>query len=329
LEKLAVITSIYEPSLAVRKLAALEDWRVIVVGDQKTPPGWQSANVTYLSPAQQTNLPWFVAQKLPWNHYSRKMLGYLHAMELGAELIADMDDDNIPLARWGTLPREGSYDTVTASGFVNVYKFFTDAFVWPRGFPLDQINAERADQLQQLQSRIGIWQFLANNEADVDAIYRLLFNYPITFNERGPIVLDEGVFCPSNSQNAVFLHHAFPLLYLPAFVSFRFTDILRGLVAQPILWAHGLRLGFGPATALQERNPHSSFKDFEAEVTTYLFAEKAAYIAAEAVSSKTSMADNLLAVYQSLLRSGIVEDRELPVLEAWLKDTDRVAGGSA
>ncbi len=155
----------------------------------------------------------------------------------------------------------------------------------------------------------------------MDAIYRLLFNQPITFTEREPVVLDEGVFCPSNSQNAMYLREAFQLLYLPAFVSFRFTDVLRSLVAQPILWGLGARLGFGDATALQERNPHSHLKDFEAEITTYLFAEKAAYLAASAVSAGRSVATNLIGVYEVLLKAGIVESREMAVLEAWLKDT--------
>ncbi|HET6847204.1 MAG TPA: hypothetical protein VFH29_10250 [Anaerolineales bacterium] len=320
MRKFAVITTIFEPSLAVRKVAELDDWEIVVVGDKKTPEGWASPRATYLSPTMQDQLPWSMSRVLPWNHYSRKMLGYAHAIQEGADLIADLDDDNIPLANWGELPPDGSHETVVESGFLNAYKFFTDAFIWPRGFPIDQIRSERRDELTRLSRNVGVWQFLANNEADVDAIYRLLFDRPITFSQRQPIVLEEGVFCPCNSQNTLFVREAFVLLYLPAFVSFRFTDVLRGLVAQPILWAADLRLGFGPATTLQQRNPHTHLKDFEAEITTYLYAEKAAYLAAEAVNSSRSMADNLVMAYESLLKAGIVEDRELPVLEAWLKD---------
>ncbi len=125
----------------------MRDWQVIVVGDRKTPADWSCENVLYLSPATQATLPWSIVPRLPWNHYCRKMLGYLKAIEQGASLIADLDDDNIPLHDWGIVPAQASYDTVTESGFVNVYKFFTDAFIWPRGFPIDQIRSERKDQL--------------------------------------------------------------------------------------------------------------------------------------------------------------------------------------
>ena len=51
-------------------------------------------------------------------------------------------------------------------------------------------------------------------------------------------------------------------MYLPAFVSFRFTDILRGYVAQRIMWDYGLRLGFLPPNVFQKRNEHDLMADF-------------------------------------------------------------------
>jgi hypothetical protein len=178
--------------------------------------------------------------------------------------------------------------------------------------------------LQKSSSNVGIWQFLADNDPDVDAIYRLLFNEVITFTQREPIVLEQGVFCPFNSQNTLFTRDAFPLLYLPAFVSFRFTDILRGIVAQPLLWAHDLRLGFGPATAIQERNPHDYMKDFESEITTYLHTERAAYLAIDVVKHENSMTDNLIAVYEKLADNNIVSSQEVELLNAWVKDIQTV-----
>ena len=41
-------------------------------------------------------------------------------------------------------------------------------------------------------------------------------------------------------------------MYLPTFVTFRFTDILRSYVAQPIMWNAGYRLGFTNATVTQK-----------------------------------------------------------------------------
>jgi hypothetical protein len=316
-----VITSIFEPTEAVRQWAALDDWEVVVVGDRKTPSGWSCPGVTYLSPSDQTALPFEIAESLPWDHYSRKMLGYLYAMSEGAELIVDTDDDNIPLETWRTLPFEGEFATISKPGFANVYKSFSEAYVWPRGFPLRQVrNARTALPETLLPANVGIWQFLANGDPDIDAIHRLVFDEPLWFDERDPLVLAEGTVCPFNSQNTLFRSELFPLLYLPATVTFRFTDILRGLIAQPILWRSGFQLGFGPATVEQERNDHDYLRDFESEVPMYLHTEQTVELASAAAIEGASPSENLLRVYAALLEHEIVDEKELRLLQAWARD---------
>jgi hypothetical protein len=320
-----VVTSIFPPTDALRAFAVLPDWQMIVVGDQKTPPEWALDGVTYLSPGMQAALEFETTRLLPWNHYSRKMLGYLYAMSEGAHVIADTDDDNFPKENWTCPTFEGEFDVIAGSGFVNVFRHFTDAFVWPRGYPLRLLRAQETATVAHRQSvEIGVWQFLADADPDVDAVYRLVFDRPITFAERPPLILDRGVVCPFNSQNTVFARDAFALLYLPAFVTFRFTDILRGLVAQPILWARGLRLAFGSATVRQERNPHDYMKDFADEIPMYLEVEAAFAAAAAATSADVSIAENLRTSYERLEEGGIVEPRERVLLDAWLEDVARV-----
>jgi hypothetical protein len=323
LSRFIVITSIFPPTEAVRAFAALDGWQVVVVGDRRTPPEWALDGATYLSPSDQESLGFRTAERLPWNHYGRKMVGYLYAMQHGAELILDTDDDNIPKPEWGVLPTDGEFATVQGSGYVNVYRYFTDAFVWPRGYPLRLIRDAAALPDTVLAVRkVGVWQFLADGDTDVDAIYRLVIDAPVAFGDRPPVVLDEGVVCPFNSQNTVFTRETFPLLYLPAFVTFRFTDILRGLVAQPLLWTRGLHLGFGPATVRQERNPHDYLDDLESEVPMYLTGEAALEAAAGAVRVAEPLAANLTRVYAALQRRGIVTTDELRLLEAWLDDVE-------
>jgi hypothetical protein len=130
--------------------------------------------------------------------------------------------------------------------------------------------------------------------------------------------LEKGTVSPFNSQNTAIRKELFPLLFLPSYVTFRFTDILRGIIAQPILWQHGYTLGFTKATVIQKRNEHDYFKDFESEVPMYLHAERSF----EAVYKSTAdvpVKDNLYAAYEALLKAGIVEDREMTVLQEWLK----------
>ncbi len=130
----------------------------------------------------------------------------------------------------------------------------------------------------------------------------LVDNTPCTFEKRAPIILEEGTICPFNSQNTAFRKEFFPLLYLPSFVTFRFTDILRGLVAQPILWKAGFNLGFTEATVFQERNAHNYLRDFESEIPMYLQTEKAVKITLECISENNSISANLLAAYKGFIK---------------------------
>jgi hypothetical protein len=181
------------------------------------------------------------------------------------------------------------------------------------------LGAEPSGATEKELTNVGVLQFLADEDPDVDAIYRLTNNTSIYFDKRDPLALDKGVCCPFNSQNTYFRKEVFPLLYLPVTVTFRFTDILRGLVAQPILWAAGFRLGFGEATVIQKRNPHDYLKDFESEIPGYLLAEKVIMIASEQASPDLSIKENLILVYLALEKEKIVGKLELQALILWLQ----------
>jgi hypothetical protein len=320
-----VITTIFPPSEAISRFSRLSDWRLVVVGDEKTPRDWSFPGARYLGIEEQKACGFDLAQKLPWNHYARKMLGYLEAVRLGAELIADSDDDNVPNEAWRFPPFQGTYDRASDDlGFVNVYRSFTDQPIWPRGFPLRRINDDSArlssEHLRSEPCRVGIWQALADGDPDVDSIYRLTNNAPCVFQQREPIVLGAGTISTCNSQNTAFAPECFPLLYLPATVAFRFTDIVRGLVAQPILWTRGIQLGFCSANVFQERNAHDFLNDFRSEISCYLQTERVAEIARANATAGKTIAGNLVAVYRALAEENIVQPGELDLLDSWLSD---------
>jgi hypothetical protein len=316
-----VITSIAPPTRPVKLFAERVGERLVVVGDRKTPAAWS------LSPAHYIGvdaLDGDLAPLLPWNHYSRKMLGYLHAVRRGANVIFDTDDDNAPKADWAVPAFVGTWAcTASALGWVNVYRWFTDRHIWPRGFPLRAITDERTVPTAALADtpvQVGVWQALADGDPDVDAIYRLVDGRLCTFDEREPLVLGEGTLCPFNSQATAFADTCFPLLYLPTSVASRVTDILRGLVAQPILWAAGMRVGFTRATVVQDRNPHDLLRDFEAELPLYLHTEAIVDTVVGAVRSGAAPEENLVSAYDALARSGVVKASEPAAVAAWLRD---------
>jgi hypothetical protein len=324
-----VITSIFSPGEAIRRFSRIKGHQLTVVGDLKTPKGWSHAGVRFIAAGEQARLSFRLGRHLPWNHYSRKMLGYLDAMREGATVIVDTDDDNIPYWNWKFPAFDGIQSTTEKNrGFINVYSLYSDQHIWPRGLPLDLVLARDrkapGGKLRRQQSRVGVWQSLANGDPDVDAVYRLTSNRPCRFKKRRPVVLAEGTLSPFNSQNTAFRREVFPLLYLPVTVTFRFTDILRGLVAQPILWAANLRLGFTTATVVQERNPHDYMKDFLSEIPCYLHARNTVELTRTAVKKNASISENLHRAYTALRKASIVQPAELKSLEAWLHDVARL-----
>ena len=326
-----VITSIFSPTEAVRAFARKAGCRTVVVGDKKSPGVWQEPGVDFLDVEAQSLMGFRLGSHLPFNHYCRKMLGYLHAMREGATSVVDTDDDNLPKPGWSFPEFDGTFDTLPDGlGHVNLYQLFTKAPIWPRGLPVDLITRdfELAGVVVRKQAKVGVWQGLADGDPDVDAIYRLTSDTPCFFDDREPVALGRGTISPFNSQNTLIRRELFALLYLPMSVTFRFTDILRGLIAQPIMWAAGYQLGFLGATVTQDRNPHDYARDFALEVPMYLSARRATEVAMATVRERTGIADNLDSVYRALYEDGIVENGELEALDAWLEDlaTLEVAG---
>ena len=325
-KKYIIITSIFPPTEAIQKFAKMSDCRLVVVGDKKTPSDWNYPNVVFLPVDDRLMLNTTALQDtLPYNHYCRKMLGYLYALQEGAEIIIDTDDDNIPNSEWDFPEFNGGYNFYRGeNGFVNIYNYFTDQPIWPRGLPLNEINKCNDFSAVELEKvNVGIWQGLADEDPDVDAIYRLVSDRPCVFTQRPPIVLDKGIVCPFNTQNTSIRKELFPLLYLPVNVSFRFTDILRGLVAQPIMWLYGFYLGFTSATVVQKRNPHDYFKDFLSEIPMYQHCEKVVEIVEKSIFCNRSLCDNLFETYHGLANQQVIPVKELSVLEAWITELNK------
>ena len=115
-------------------------------------------------------------------------------------------------------------------------------------------------------------------------------------------------------------------MYLPTTVTFRYTDILRSLIAQPIMWLYGYNLGFTSANVIQKRNPHNYYKDFLSEIPMYETTEKVVEIASDSISARDDIKTNLTKVYQALQKENIVQENELKNLESWLYDIDTLMG---
>lgn len=331
--KSIVVTSINSPNEILRALAggsASSGFDFIVIGDTKSPVDFSLADCRFLSVADQLKTKLQFAQACPVRHYARKNIGYLLAISKGTELIVETDDDNFPRAEFfEQRNRSVTSPVVRGVGWLNVYRYFSDVTIWPRGLPLDRIHADRPpfENLPVEPVHCPIQQGLADKNPDVDAIYRLALPLPQNFRSDRRIALGKGAWCPFNSQNTAWWPEAFPLLYLPAYCSFRMTDIWRSFVAQRIAWENGWHLLFHKATVWQERNEHNLMRDFADEVPGYLHNEKIRGTLEDLPLSGgvDNISANLRRCYEALVRIEVIGEAELPLLDAWLSDLDSLS----
>lgn len=73
--KWIIVTSINEPTEQIKKLAAIDDFQLLVVGDKKTNQSWFFENTIFLNLQDQSNLGYKIFQNTPFNSYNRKNIG--------------------------------------------------------------------------------------------------------------------------------------------------------------------------------------------------------------------------------------------------------------
>ncbi len=326
-----IITSIAPDTNSVLNTYAIEcsrrDIDFIVIGDTKSPKEFHIDGCDYWNINLQTKLPFELAKIAPTKHYSRKNLGYLIAIKKGCSQIQETDDDNLPL--------EGFWDEKTAApvsslfthtGWINVYSYFTNGFIWPRGYPLEELHKTQPEQRQPELLYCPIQQGLADGNPDVDAVYRLTNQLPIFFNLNQRLALAKNSWSPFNSQNTYWFKEAFPLLYLPSYCSFRMTDIWRSYVAQRIAWECGWSVLYHSPTVIQERNEHNLMGDFKDEISGYM---NNLNICKELESLNLKggveyIFDNMVTCYEKLIDMRVVGSGEMILLNAWINDLNKI-----
>lgn len=332
-----VITTIFPPTpgaIAISQELAKRGGTLWVMGDRKGPTDYPLPQVRFVDIESQLGLPFRLARRLAEKSYTRKNLGYLLAIEQGAHVLVETDDDNVPLPGfWEERRARLAVRRVLRPGWCNVYRYFSDARIWPRGFPLEEINpslSQPLDSASLQEAECLVQQALADANPDVDAVYRLTSPLPIHFEVRDPVALAGGCWCPFNSQNTTFFAPAFPLLYLPSGCTFRMTDIWRSFVAQRCLWAMDSQLAFTPATMRQERNEHHLLRDFEDEVPGYLHNQEIRMVL-ESLSLQpgrnvAEVCENLQRCYAGLVQANLLPERELELVDAWIQDLRSLVG---
>lgn len=328
-KKALIITSIANDRHPVLKQFAGEcktrDIPFILIGDTKSPAAFQLEGCDFWSVERQLTLPFELAAITPVRHYSRKNLGYLVAIRNGAAELVETDDDNIPRKEfWQPKAREVESFGFEHTGWVNVYHYFTKQMIWPRGYPLEELQKKQTAlaDLKYEAVNCPIQQGLADENPDVDAVYRLTYPLPLNFEIKTQLALGRNAWSPFNSQNTYWFREAFPLMYLPSYCSFRMTDIWRSYVAQRIAWECGWNILYHEPTVWQERNEHNLMKDFEDEIPGYTNNLNICKVLQELKlkPGQENIYDNMRTCYQQLTDMNVIGKEEMPLLNAWISD---------
>lgn len=352
--KWAVVTTIYKPSLAIERAANMKGWCLVIVADTKTPSHYlesaglmNRSNVVFFSVedqqhnAEQATHVGALTRATPYQHFARKNLGYLYAIRQGANFIFDFDDDNIVKLSphndetvINIIPNDAMVQdvrvVVVGPHVLNPYPLMNTSLAnsWPRGFPLESIQnvsmqgiiVEETSTQTVPMHKVGVIQFCADSNPDIDAIHRLVKPLPMNFdpNAKPLLVPSHHAFVPYNAQATI---HTYPTLWatlLPSTVPGRVSDIWRSYFAECLFRDLDLAVVFAPPAIEQIRNAHNYLADMKAESDLYFKTSKLI----EFLTAWRCLSDNIPGrmeqLWIDLYERGYIEERDVAAVQLWL-----------
>jgi hypothetical protein len=264
----AIVTTTINPiTKAIRGFDAMDDWTVIVIGDKKTPADYKLKKGVYVSPSEQEKYDKELSDAIGWNCIQRRSFGLLWAHDMGAEIVAVIDDDNIPYDDWGqnlTIGREveANYYKTDLPAFDPVGAT-NESHLWHRGYPLqllpkrDYKNVSKKTVCPDIQA--DFW----NGDPDIDAICRLEHAPECKFDP-SLFPIASNAISPFNSQNTILNAKVLKDYFLFPHIG-RMDDIWASYYVQ----AKGYKVIYGKPSVYQARNEHDLIKDMRQEYIGY------------------------------------------------------------
>ena len=274
MKKYIVLTTINEPTEATIKFSQMDGWKLIVVGDTKTPhESYKNIDCIYLSPEYQQNKYKDISDYIGWKSIQRRNIGFIEAWNLGADVIATVDDDNIPYDSWGkdvVVGKQSEFLTYDTDNVVfDPLSATENNNLWHRGFPIELINVKNNITKTSNKSFVPLVQAnLWDGDPDIDAIYRIPYKPDVKF-------LLKNFYCstkisPFNSQNTLIHREALP--YYAVIPNIGRMDDIWGAYFMQHKFPNSVV--FGESTVFQDRNQQDLIKNLKDEVIGYYFTLK-------------------------------------------------------
>jgi hypothetical protein len=267
MKKVIVTTTINPPTKAIELFQSMKDWELVVIGDKKTPANYHLDRGVYVTPDEQEKYDKPLSDAIGWNCIQRRILGVLWAHDMKADVVAVVDDDNIPLPGWGENLLVGK------EAEVNYYETDLPAFdpvgatnhskIWHRGYPLQLLPKRDYTNKKKKKVHVDVQADFWNGDPDIDAICRMEHAPECTFDPSA-FPMASNKLSPFNSQNTFLSGKCLADYFLFPHVG-RMDDIWAAYYVQ----AKGFRVVYNKASVYQERNPHDLVRDMRQEYIGY------------------------------------------------------------
>ncbi|TBR21482.1 hypothetical protein EPO15_10195 [bacterium] len=269
MKKFIVSTTINPPTEAIRLFDRMEGWELVVVGDKKTPADYKLGRGLYMTPAMQEELDKELSDAIGWSCIQRRNMGFLHAYRQGADVVATVDDDNVPYEGWGTDLLVGThprgrlfktdlpvFDPVGATNYRHL---------WHRGYPLQLLHKRDYSQVAAGEplGRCDVQADFWDGDPDIDALCRMEHRPACRFEAAG-FPLASNAWAPFNSQNTFLTREALRHYFMFPGIG-RMDDIWGAYHLQ----AQGFKVVFAKPSVRQDRNVHDFTKDMVGEFLGY------------------------------------------------------------
>ena len=267
MKKVIVTTTINKPTKAIELFESMQDWELVVIGDKKTPGDYKLRRGIYVTPYEQEKYDKHLSDAIGWNCIQRRNFGLLWAHDMGADIIAVVDDDNIPYENWGKNLLIGKESNI------KIYDSETNVFdpigatnykhLWHRGFPIQYLRYRNYNNYFEQVISPDIQADFWNGDPDIDAICRMEHAPECNFDS-SDFPFSSTKFAPFNSQNTFLSKKCLKDYFLFPHIG-RMDDIW----ASYYLQSKGYKVLFNSASVYQERNPHDLTKDMKNEYLGY------------------------------------------------------------
>lgn len=278
MKKIIVTTTINSPTEATKKFAEIsqrDGWVFIIVGDTKTPHNEyfelekKYSNLKYLSPEEQEKNYKEISDVIGWKTIQRRNVGFIAAYKMGADIIATVDDDNIPYENWGQNLYVGkTIDVDLYDPELEVFdplSITKDNHIWHRGYPIEYLQKRhRVEYKGKIKRKVLVQADLWDGDPDIDAMARLTYKPIVKYSDITEPYCSNKI-APFNSQNTFLSREVIPFYSVLPFTG-RMDDIWGSYILQHYFPNSVI---YNKASVYQDRNVQDLITNLEKEIIGY------------------------------------------------------------